>query len=754
MNRIATQRAARPALREAAAAVSLALLAWPAFAQEAAPAAEAAKDKSQLETVTITAERRVENIKEVPNAVTKISGEKLDVLNSSGQDVRFLSGRVPSLNIESSFGRAFPRFYIRGYGNTDFRLNASQPVSLVYDDVVQENPILKGFPAFDLAAIEVVAGPQGTLYGRNTPAGVVKFDSVKPSHRQEGYVNFSYGNYGTTNFEGAANLPLTGDWSARVSAQIQHRDNWVKNEVPAGKTGKIEGYDDRAVRVQALYEPHKDFSALLNFHGRDLQGSARLFRASIIKPGTNNLVDGFDPEKAYTDGVNEQNLHSTGGSARLRWGLGDINLYSITGFESVRPFSRGDVDGGYIYGQTRPYNQEGLAGFPSESSSSMTGHRQITQEFRVESAAAGPLRWQGGLYLFDERYTARSTDYTTSTGAAAGYVDTYQKNTAWAAFGSVNYAVTKDWGLRGGIRFTKDKKDVSVSSSYTDLNTSTGTTAHTSDSKWNWDVSTTYAVTKDTNVYARVATGFRASSVQGASRFAGQSQATPENVTSYEIGVKSDLWDRRARLSASVFDYTVKDLQLTAVGGQNNANRLLNAKKATGNGVELNLELLPIDQLLITVGGSLNNTKIRDASLSLPACGGGCTMLDPLVAGSTTNYSIDGNSLPNAPKWVANLTARYSIPTPAGNEFYIYTDWAYRSKVNFFLYQSTEFTGKALTEGGLRAGYVWNNGKYEVAGFVRNITNQIRVTGAIDFNNLTGFINDPRTYGVQFKALF
>ena len=130
MNRLATQRVAVPALREAVAAVSLALLAWPVMAQEAADAP--AKEKGQLETVTITAERRVENIKEVPNAVTKISGEKLDVLNSAGQDVRFLSGRVPSLNIESSFGRAFPRFYIRGYGNTDFRLNASQPVSLVH----------------------------------------------------------------------------------------------------------------------------------------------------------------------------------------------------------------------------------------------------------------------------------------------------------------------------------------------------------------------------------------------------------------------------------------------------------------------------------------------------------------------------------------------------------------------------------------------------------------------------------------------
>lgn len=125
----------------------------------------------QLNTVNVTAERRTENIKDVPSAVSTISGEKLDVINSSGQDVRMLSGRVPNLNIESSFGRAFPRFYLRGYGNTDFRSNASQPVSLIYDDIVQENPILKGFPVFDVDRVEVLAGPQGTLFGRNTPPG-------------------------------------------------------------------------------------------------------------------------------------------------------------------------------------------------------------------------------------------------------------------------------------------------------------------------------------------------------------------------------------------------------------------------------------------------------------------------------------------------------------------------------------------------------------------------------------------------------
>ena len=121
-----------------------------------------------------------ENIQNIPVSVGTVDAQELAAINTGGADIRGLSGRVPSLNIESSFGRTFPRFYIRGLGNTDFDLNASQPVSLVYDDVVLENPILKGFPAFDLDRIQVLRGPQGTLFGRNTPAGIVKFDTVRP----------------------------------------------------------------------------------------------------------------------------------------------------------------------------------------------------------------------------------------------------------------------------------------------------------------------------------------------------------------------------------------------------------------------------------------------------------------------------------------------------------------------------------------------------------------------------------------------
>ncbi len=266
----------------------VALLPGTAAAQEP-PAQETA---GQLEEVIVTAERRFENIRNVPSSISTVSREDLDVLSTGGQDVRLLAARVPSLNVESSFGRAFPRFYIRGYGNGDFRLNASQPVSLIYDEVVQENPILKGFPIFDLDQIEVLRGPQGTLFGRNTPGGVVKFDSVRPDSELGGYLNVSEATYNTANIEGAINMPFGEGWAARVSALYQHRDDFVSNSL-TGEDDIYEGYNDRAARVQ-LNTRTTISDALFNVHMRNLDGTARLFRANIIEFGSNDLVDGFD----------------------------------------------------------------------------------------------------------------------------------------------------------------------------------------------------------------------------------------------------------------------------------------------------------------------------------------------------------------------------------------------------------------------------------------------------------------------------
>ena len=724
-------------------------------AQDAKSAA-ALNEPSKLETITVTAERRSENIKDVPSSITALKGEALDVLNSGGQDIRFLAARVPSLNIESSFGRAFPRFYIRGFGNTDFDLNASQPVSLVYDDVVQENPILKGFPVFDLDQIEVLRGPQGTLFGRNSPAGVLKFESAKPQKKFEAYGNLSYGSYNTTNLEGAVNVPLNSEWAMRVSAQSQHRGDWVNNTFADGPTKSLEGYSDNAARVQLQYAPDADFSALFNVHGRKLDGSARVFRANIIQKGTNDLVAGFDPGEVSIDGTNAQELTNTGASIRLRYSTGDVAFNSITGYEHVRSLSRGDIDGGFGAAFLPTGGGPSLIPFPAESADGLPKHKQFSQEFRATSNYKGPFNWIAGLYYFDEDITIDSFNFDSlGRGAQNGYAKQRQKNKAWAMFGTLNYAVSEQLKLRGGLRYTNDKKDFTAQRFVSPIGGgATGVlAANPNVNDVSWDTSATYTLTTETNLYARIARGFRAPSIQGRLLFGDTiSVADAEKVLSYEAGVKTDLFNKRARLAFNVFHFTVSNQQLTAVGGQANFNRLINADKSSGQGFEFDTQAYLSDRLLVTLGGSYNDTKIKDPNLFITPCGGGCTVTDP-VGKTAGTVSINGNSLPQAPKTTLNVTARYGIPV-AGGEAFVFTDWAYRGKINFFLYESKEFTGKSLLEGGVRAGYTWNNGKYEAALFGRNITDQIRVVGGIDFNNLTGFINEPRMWGAQFKATF
>jgi iron complex outermembrane receptor protein len=765
----------------------LALLPLMAVAQTTPEATEAADQTADaqeraatLDTVQVTAQRRVENIQDVPVSISTVSGEKLDTLASGGTDIRFLSGRVPSLNIESSFGRAFPRFYVRGYGNTDFRLNTSQPVSLVYDDIVQENPILKGFPLFDIARVEVLRGPQGSLFGRNTPAGVVKFDSVRPSQEFDGYAKVGVGSDNLWNVEGAVGGGLTDTVSARASVLFQRRDNWVENTFDGPNDG-FEGYDESAGRVQFLYEG-ESFEALFGAHARHLNGTARLFRANIFEPGTNDFVDGFDEDEVAVDGLNASELDSQGANARLSWDLGGIKLYSITGYESVETYSRGDIDG-----SAGPYFTPAVP-FASETADGIPEHSQWTQEFRLESQNSGPLNWQAGLFYFKEDYDVESFSYDTTIGSAQdGYQRINQTNDAWAVFGAITWQATDKLELRAGARYTVDEKDLSVEEYWNtgfapcigptlgfipgpvrctlaDLLAAEGPggslSASTEDKKFNWDLSAVYALNEDVNFYGRVATGFRGSSIQSASAFNFKSVASPETVLSFEAGIKADLFDKRARLSAGVFHYRVKDQQLTAVGGSTgNANILLNAEKTIGQGFELDLEAYLTDSLLVTLGSSYNDTEIQDDDLSVAGCAA-CDVtdepvLDPVTGLPTGRYYIDGNPLPQAPEWTHNLTARYGIPMGGeGSELYVYTDWVYRSEVNFFLYESVEFTGKSLLEGGVRVGYSWGLGDYEVALFGRNITNQIRAVGGIDFNNLTGFINEPRTWGAEFKARF
>lgn len=733
------------------AAIACALGAIAAHAQDA----PASGEPKQLDVITVTAEKRVEDVQKVPISITAIDQAELDELKAAGDDIQFLSARVPSLLIESSFGRTFPRFYIRGLGNSDFDLNASQPVSMVYDDVVFENPILKGFPVFDIAQTEVLRGPQGTLFGRNTPAGVVKFDSVKPSQDTSGYGSVSYGTYGNSVLEGAIGGGLSQDWSARASFIYQHRDNWVDNTAP-GRNDSFGGYNERAGRVQFDWRPSENFDALFNLHALNLDGSAILFRANIIEHGTDNLVPDFQRDKISLDGQNFQHVSEHGGDMKLSWDFNNMQLVSITAYESVKTLSHGDIDGGYGASFAPPYGP-GFIPFPSETADGLPFHRQITEEVHLASKETAPWDWIVGAYYFNENIRIDSFDYNTLAGSVQdGYAQQKQMDISWAAFASLGYQFTDQFKLKGGLRYTDDNKTYYAQRFVSPIGLG-GTPplyADPSDSHVTGDLSAIFTASPTTDFYGRVATGYRAPSIQGRLLFADTiSEAQAETVTSVEAGVKSRMFDNRAQISFDVFDYQMKNQQLTAVGGSSNSARLVNAKKTDGHGFELDLEAYLTDRLIVTAGTSYNFTKIKDPNLYITPCGSGCTVLDPtIVRDGTTLALIDGNPLVDAPKWIGNLTARYGIPVGDG-EFFVYTDWAYRSEVLInVLYESAEYRGKPWVIGGLRVGYDWDGGKREISLFGRNITDKEAIIGGIDFDNLTGYVNEPRIWGLQFRA--
>jgi len=756
--------------------LSLAVFTQSAWA-EALAATESVGDPESTE-ILVTATRREEKSMDVPIAVTAVGGEKLSILNSGGLDVRFLSARTPSLLIESSFGRTFPRFYIRGLGNTDFDPNVAQPVAIYYDDVVLENPFLKSFPVFDVASIQVLRGPQGTLFGRNSPAGVVKIDSVKPSDTFNGYAQASWGTFNTVNSEAAVGGPLGDGLTFRASGMLQRRDDWVKNDSTSASNrspDKLEGYRDLAGRVQLGYESG-DFEALLNVHGRDEKGTARLFRAASLIPGTNRFKPDFSVRHVTLDADNDQKLKTWGTNLHLQYKFGDIGtLYSVTGYERLKIFTTSDIDGGDRYapfGTSPTTFDTGVAAFPVETGNT-TKPKEFSQELRFATEDMNGLRLQAGAYYFHQSLYYEEYDNvpgsaspvgSVADGTVYGLVTHDNTNENYGIFGSVEYKATEALTLRAGIRWSHDKKH-----DFTDRVFNPNIQSFDSppiplppqtfdvgvkDSNISWDASATYEASDNVNIYARIATGYQGPAIEDRVTFDSSTSTAPsERVLSAEAGIKTNMMDHKVRFDLTGYWFRVKDFQQTSVGGGANTANLISIKKVVGYGIEADLETHPTEYLTLTASGSYNHTEIKDPGLDVGKCGGGCTVLDPINP-LNGNAFIDGNALPQAQKWIANATARYAIPIgSSGDEIFAYGDLAYTGSANIFLYESVEFKTRPYTEIGVRIGYKTTD-QLEVAGFVRNLLDQIRVTSAVDFNNITTMVNEPRTFGVSVSKRF
>jgi iron complex outermembrane recepter protein len=732
-----------------------------ALAQEATPTA--------LDAITVTADHRERNLQEVPVSVGVVQGEAFRDFTAGGDDTLLaLSGKVPSFYAETTTGRIFPRFYIRGLGNIDFYLGASQPVSIIQDDVVLEHVVLKSNPVYDVDQIEVLRGPQGTLFGRNTTAGIVKFDSIKPSQDANGRLQASYGTHGSVSVDGGIGGAISDIASFRVSALYQHRDDYVDNTYTgpsadgtvSPKKNAMGGFDDRNVRAQLLLQPSDAFSLLASAHARDYEGTSTLFLRNAITRGTNR-TDAPRDRVAYDEADNNPQAYKIyGGSVKAIYDFGNVSLTSITAYETTSGYSRGDTDGG----AAADFPVNGVPNGYGQSMGQIRDLDQWTQEVRLANADSNRLKWQVGAYYFDGRDTTdfyqRAWFLQGSARNPNNWVRLRNTNTSWAGFGQVSYDVTDRFTLTAGLRQTRDEKRTRLLKT---ADTAAGVVTYRgrtdvamADTTPSWDLSAMYAFNPQVSVYAKVARGFRGPTIQGRSAVfnADFTTAESETILSWEAGVKSSLWDNRLRLNAAAFTYTVNDIQLN--GNDSNGNGVLfNADKAKAYGLEADMELRPIPNLSLSAGVSLLHSEIQDDRVYAQVCALNgavvCDVYDPTIkVGANTFAQINGNPLPNAPKYNLNLAARYDVPVNDSDVFFVSTDWNKQGYTSFVLYDSAEFNSKGSFEGGLKLGYSGNYGAWEVALFARNITNEKNLKGVIE-NYMAAVYNEPRTVGVSLN---
>ena len=724
-----------------------------------------AQGRQKLEEVVVTAQRRDENIQDVPISITSMTGDRLSARFASGDDILALSSAAPGLYIESSNGRLAPRFYLRGLGNADFTAAASQPVSLVMDDVPMEKSVLKAFPLFDMASVEVIRGPQGTLFGRNTTAGIVKIDSRRPTEETEGYANASAGNYGTYNLEGAIGGTIIDDTLiGRVSAVSQNRSDRVDNDF-TGESDALGGFDIAAARFQLQWTPSEDLTFWLMHQRQDSESTTSLFRANILSQGSNRLNSNYDRDTVSWDGGdgNEGGMKSNGTTLKVDWDIGDYTLTSITSYQDVTDrYGRGDIDGGFgcLFTCSGPAGPASTPFTPFASPFVVnvdTGGdidlQQFTQEVRLASNFDGPINYQVGVFYFEDDFSGTSKNQ--SAGATEFQIGSTAdiENTTIAFFGQGSYDFSDRLTVTAGVRYTDDEKDAINIRYANGVPSEVLPEINLEDDNISWDLAFSYATTEEGQLYGRIASGFRAPTIQD--RLEDDPTVTTadsETILSYEMGYKAQ-YDR-LRYNAAAFYYVIDDIQLTAVGGASNSTTLLNGDEGTGYGVEFEIEYIVLDNLTLSGGFGYVKTEINDSSLAIAPCGSGlCTVNDSLNADGLA--LIDGNPFQHAPEWTANFEIDYVYPLSGGNaEIYAYSDWKFRGETNDFLYESVEYTTDTQFEGGLRFGYRSLQNNYQLGFFARNITDEENIIGGIDFANLLAYTNEPRAYGVEASWSF
>ncbi len=771
----------------------------PADAGAAEQQQRPATDDTVLGTVVVTSQKRSEKIQEVPVPITAIGGNTVKDANIRlSTDVERLA---PSLSGQGGGRTAKPRWFLRGIGTNDPNATIEAPIAVYVDEVVVGLTRLQSFPLFDLDRVEVLSGPQGTLWGKNNTGGALHFVSKRPTFAPDGYGRLTLGNYNSRIVEAAVGGAVKEEvLAARVSVYNESYDGWARNILTGEDGPRLKDFN---ARVQFLAYPTPDLEAHLILGlrqvdaantpaypvgGRNAPGSAvtitnpggRITQgqtAAQIAAGSGYVPPyGGDPN-VYSDfwgGADGASQDRNSATFKLNYNLGGTTLTSVTGWS--------DGTGSSLSGVGVPLNTT-LARQSIQTSDSF---RQFTQEFRVASPAQQKVSWILGAYYYKLTADAKTATARFANGGSNtistnrdNYSEAFwdQEATSTAIFGNLKFKATDKAAVGAGLRVTRERKTITEDAlNVGDTAANAGVVNYASESGWylpgaisgsgsftplqlsasqSWtnttfDLTPEYRFDRNHLAYLRIATGFRSGGFNqtitqptGGTPFI--NVLKPEKLTNIEVGTKSTLWDGRLVFNASAFHYDLKNTQLNIQQSVVNAAGLV-VTSASGQsdgvirGLELEADALVARNWRVGAQLGLIHSEYKN--------------FDYEVGGVKLNAS--GNTFYRTPKVQFRVNTDYTVNVgDSGDRLVLGTDWSYRSKI----YHNATVQNDPLQEtpaywiGNLRASYRAPKDKWDLTFFVNNVTDKnvpfLRQIVNATNGTYTTSVGAPRTVGLQ-----
>lgn len=745
-----------------------------------------------LDEVVVTAQKRSESAQDVPIAIAAFGGKQMR--DYGLRDLRELAEFVPGVTLYDDRGESSqPTWVIRGVGLADFNANNTPTAAIYYDEFYLTSNVMGGIGLFDIERVEVLKGPQGGLYGRNTTGGAVRVQSVRPSFDgYSGYGTFSYGRFGAINVDGAVGGPISDKVAFRLAAMTRQGGGYQDSLV----TPKDDNWGDAdfwAVRGQLLFEPTDSFSALIKVEGGQdkaetplghgigaydatggycpavqagYQDDTTCLHWSNVTNLANGNPVGLLPSAQSGDGkvvlsnpINRLDNDWFSATAQLNWDLNFATLTSITGYIDYNSKQAFDYDGGFL-DTGHEFNDSPVSAW--------------SEELRLISNGNGsPLTWMAGfLYAEDKLDEFRTFTFPDNVLIFGSLVSAdrgfQQKSKSWAAYGQAEYRLTDAVKAHVSLRYTDEKKRLWDGFSY--LNATPGvpgvspggnevpfvvgaTKQYKLKANWSGDAGLDWQVSDDAMLYGKVSRGVKSGGFFGGF-FLGDAELDPyleETVWAYEVGFKTDWFDNSLRLNGAAFYYDYSDVQGFISRFSTVTNTLLtklgNQGGAKHTGVELDAAWAPasIDGLTLTAGGSWLRA-IRDTTDTF-------TGLDGVVR------PYDGLRRGNAPKFSYFLQGRYERQLTGSLEGMAQVNYSWRDDLSDVA-GSGALINAALT-GGTTAYGTLNarvqigdvDGRWNVALLGKNLTDETYISNQTS-DTIGGRLQNygrPRTWAIELN---